>query len=336
MRISILTATDPLVRSIAALSLSDACHVLTVDLDDDGTHLTYSRGFEQTALDVPLAHSCVACSIREAVIPFLMEENPDRVIVALPIAVESSTIVPALSEQIAELGWYVSSVAHVCDLAGIAGEMLSHIPLASRGLALSEDDHRCVGEVQMINIGYADIVLATGTDSFGLELMEHFRPHDSLLAPALDEVDGDLLFEGRHCVERALDRVHPATTAAWGGPDDHGVWTLDLISDRAFHPERLIDSLSALCDGEVCVRGCFWLPSRPGTVCAVNAHGGSVIFGSAGEWPDSPMAHLIVTGTGNGKEAIEEIFGACLLSPEEEAKAFAWVGASDGLEDYFG
>jgi len=39
-----------------------------------------------------------------------------------------------------------------------------------------------------------------------------------------------------HDVAASLSRIHPATTSAWGGPDEHGVWTLDLSASLPFHP----------------------------------------------------------------------------------------------------
>ena len=336
MHISVLTAADPLVRSIAALSLSDICPVLAIDLNDDGTTLAYSTGFDQTSTEVPLAHSCIACSLREAIIPFLLEAGPENVILALPSAVESATIVPLFSDQVEDLGWYVTSVMHVCELSRIAEELLSHVTLAERGMELFEDDERCVGEIQLM-----DIVITTGSDERAMDLVEHFRPHDSLLVPSLSEVEAGMILGGQHDVEAGIRRIHPATTAAWGGPSERGVWTLDLTSQHAFHPDRFIDALSQLCQGEVCVRGCFWLPTRPDTICALNAHGGLITFGSAGDWPDEPRTHLVVTGTADRRDEadrrgeIEAAFADCLLSPAEQELSLQWAGTSDGLSEWF-
>lgn len=335
MRISVLTAADPLVRSITILSLSDVCPVLAVDLNDDGTVLSYSTGFDQDVTEIPLAHSCIACSLREAIIPFLLDRSPENVILALPPAVESATIVPLFSDEVEALGWFVTFAMHVCELTHITEELLSHVSLTERNMELFDDDERCVGEIQLMNIGYSDVLITTGSDARAMDLVEHFRPHDSLLIPSLSEVDAEMIFGGHHDVEEAIRRIHPATTSAWGGPSERGVWTLDLSSDRAFHPDRFIDALSQLCHGEVCVRGCFWLPTRPDTMCALNAHGGLITFGSAGDWPDRPRTHLVVTGTDDRQGEIEEAFADCLLSPTEQRQSLHWVGTADGLSEWF-
>ena len=86
--------------------------------------------------------------------------------------------------------------------------------------------------------------------------------------------------------------------------------------------------------------GCFWLPTRPDTICALNAHGGLITFGSAGDWNDAPKTHLIVTGTEDlhsrvdRRPLIEEAFSRCLLT-QGETRSLSWAGVSDGLGDWF-
>lgn len=72
----------------------------------------------------------------------------------------------------------------------------------------------------------------------------------------------------------AVGRIYPVTTQAWGGLDCHGMWTLDLHSERPFHPERLIEFAEELAAERVCGRGCFWLVSRPDMVCSWETAGG--------------------------------------------------------------
>ena len=149
-----------------------------------------------------------------------------------------------------------------------------------------------------------------------------------------------------------MSRIHPATTSAWGGPDEHGVWTLDLSASLPFHPERLRSLVVELAGQGLCARGCFWLPSRPGRVCTWEVAGGAVSVGDAGTWAEVPAApsgadddaageprcHLVVTGVGDEemREQVRRAFSRILLRPEEMAQALAWIGADDGLGDWFG
>ena len=155
-------------------------------------------------------------------------------------------------------------------------------------------------------------------------------------------------------------RVHPATTRAWGGPADHGVWTLDLSASLPFHPGRLRELVADLAGYGLCARGCFWLPSRPGRVCAWEVAGGAVSVGDAGTWDEAPewdpdgmpggrapdggigvagpRCHLVVTGLGDAqmRERVRQAFGRVLLREDEMAQAMSWIGADDGLGDWFG
>ena len=51
-----------------------------------------------------------------------------------------------------------------------------------------------------------------------------------------------------------------------------------------------------------------------------------------------PRCHLVVTGVGDGemREQVRRAFSRILLRPEEMAQALAWIGADDGLGDWFG
>jgi len=130
------------------------------------------------------------------------------------------------------------------------------------------------------------------------------------------------------------------------------VWTLDLSASLPFHPERLRSLVVELAGQGLCARGCFWLPSRPGRVCTWEVAGGAVSVGDAGTWAEVPAApsgsgddaageprcHLVVTGVGDEemREQVRRAFSRILLRPEEMAQALAWIGADDGLGDWFG
>ena len=51
-----------------------------------------------------------------------------------------------------------------------------------------------------------------------------------------------------------------------------------------------------------------------------------------------PRCHLVVTGVGDEamREQVRRAFARILLRPEEMAQALAWIGADDGLDDWFG
>lgn len=189
----------------------------------------------------------------------------------------------------------------------------------------------------MVSLGYADIIVALGDDPAGSDLVEHLRPLETLRINTLEDLTADLLFQHHHDVDEAIGRVHPISTQAWGGPTENGVWTLDLHSDRPFHPERLAQWAKELSAANICARGCFWLPSRPRQICTWEANGPSASVGQAGMWTEEPFTHLVLTGNASeeSQEEIAAVFQRILMTEEEMAHALEWVGAADGLDAWF-
>ncbi|MBB6334902.1 GTP-binding protein [Schaalia hyovaginalis] len=346
MRLSSLSSPSPMLRTAGLLAASDIAPALVVDIDEDGVSMRLIEGFEEIERrEVPLAHACMSCSLREGVIPWLVELRDaglERLILVLPVNVEALTCIPALADltapsQILE-GVEVCTQAHLVDLAQASEDLFAHVPLEDLGLAIFEGDERCTGEVLMNGVGYADLIIALGEEGLGLDLVEHLRAFDSLMIRHLDELSPELLFDTLHDPDGAIARIHPASTEAWGGPGERGVWTLDLHSERPFHPERLASAATSLAPMGVCARGCFWLPSRPTMIGAWEVSGGRVQVGRAGEWTQDAYTHIIITGTGPDslKDELTRAFNDLLMTPEEMAGALAFVGADDGLADWFG
>ena len=326
--------------------------------DDDLVRLvshSSAEGFddEPVRLDVPMPSTCPTCSLREVLAAVAQDraaQDPGgTTVILLPAAIELAHLLPGLAEELAGTGVRLAGAAHVLDATTALDELLEH-----RLLSAFPGDCRCTGAVHLTNLGYADLVLALGRDEdpAGADLIEHLRPHDALLLPGLDAPLLETLTALTHDVAASLSRIHPATTSAWGGPDEHGVWTLDLSASLPFHPERLRSLVVELAGQGLCARGCFWLPSRPGRVCTWEVAGGAVSVGDAGTWAEVPAApsgadddaageprcHLVVTGVGDEemREQVRRAFSRILLRPEEMAQALAWIGADDGLGDWFG
>ena len=305
--------------------------------DDDLVRLvshSSAEGFDDdpVRLDVPMPYTCPTCSLREVLVAVAQDRSAQdpggTTVILLPAAIELAHLVPRLAEDLVDTGVRLAGAAHVLDATTALDELLEH-----RLLAAFPGDSRCTGAVHLTNLGYADVVLALGRDEdpAGADLIEHLRPHDA---------------------SSSLSRIHPATTSAWGGPDDHGVWTLDLSATLPFHPGRLRSLVVDLAGQGLCARGCFWLPSPPGRVCTWEVAGGAVSVGDAGTWAEVPAApsdadddtageprcHLVVTGVGDEemREQVRRAFARILLRPEEMAQALAWIGADDGLGDWFG
>lgn len=368
--LALVGAVDPALLGLVDLALCGEDVVvirasLHLDQNGDGfvrlvSHSPVDLLDEEPArLDLPMSSDCPTCSLREVIAAVAQDraaQDPrGSTVVLLPSSIELVHLLPRLAQELEGGGVRLAGTAHVLDAVTACEELLEHRPLAQAGLEAFPGDMRCTGEIHMVNIGYADVVLALGWDEgAGADLIEHLRPHDALLLPGLESPLLDCLLSVSHDVDASLRRIHPATTRAWGGPDGHGVWTLDLSASLPFHPGRLRELVADLAGGGLCARGCFWLPSRPGRVCAWEVAGGAVSVGDAGTWAEVPVSedtepaadrvvtgprcHLVVTGVGDEvvRERVRRAFGEILLRDDELAEALSWVGGDDGLGDWFG
>lgn len=188
-------------------------------------------------------------------------------------------------------------------------------------------------------------------------LIEHLVPGDCLVVPGLDHPLLEILGQLEHNPSAALERAHPAGAQAWGGgaleaaenasaPSHSKVgrgeaWTLDLYSERPFHPERLRALAASLAVENCLVRGCFWLPSRPMEIFVWESYDGVASIAQAGPWLGSgeqAHCHLIVIGMGDPhrQQEIAHSFSQILVQEAEMAQALSWVGAPDGLDDWIG
>ncbi|MBE6480792.1 MAG: cobalamin biosynthesis protein CobW [Actinomyces ruminicola] len=378
--LTIISAVDPVLLDLTALALhGERALVLRATLLpdqgergvirlaaestlDSGSDATFGRS---SVIDIPRPTECWTCSLREVLVAVAEDrvrlDSDGATVILLPVGVELVHLVPGLAEELASVpGATLAGVAHVINADSAAVDLLEHRPLSALAGEAYAGDGRCAGEIHMVAVGYADVVIALGEDPVGRDLVEHLRPHDTLLLPGLDAELLPELLSVRHDADSALARVHPATTRAWGGPDDHGVRTLDLSSELPFHPVRLREFVADLAGNGLLARGCFWLPSRPGRVCTWEVAGGVVSVGDAGSWdaaprmlvgelaqsavgrsgraPDAPHCHLVVTGVADEAQCarVADAFHRILLRPDELPDALAWVGAPDGLEDWFG
>lgn len=366
--LALVSAVDPLLVDLTTLALhGEDALVLTASLHDDGApaaggpsapgaedgfirltaaHVPFGDAEAAPVLDVARTTDCWTCSLREVLLAVVEDRarlEPDgATVVLLPPGVELIHLAPRLADDLARIpGAALAGLAHVIDVDTAARDLLTH--QAPPG-SVAAVEGQCAGELHMVALGYADVVVALGRDPVGRDLVEHLRPHDTLLLPGLDAPLLGELLALRHDAVAAVARVHPATTRAWGGPAEHGVRTLDLSSKMPFHPGRLRELVEDLAGHGLLARGCFWLPSRPGRVCTWEVVGGVVSVGDAGLWPDEsdesggPRCHLVVTGVADDQECerVRAAFAAILLRPDELAEALAWAGAPDGLEDWFG
>jgi G3E family GTPase len=360
----VLATIDPVLRDVVTFGVV-VDHPRTVVLRHDIVDGPDGGGIRRVVVDgtgvvedvlVPLEHACLSCSVREDAVPTLerLARDPrwDAVLLALPVAAESLPVTRALGWATRRggglRGLRLASVVAAVGLGTVEEDLLGDDLLDERGLALTEDDRRAVGEALAAQLGHADLVLVADPDpadpevgdlAVASDLIDHVRAADGRRTDGLDALDVPALLAATHdgrAAERRLDPVHAAPVP--GAPTGNGVWTLELRSDRPLHPDRLVAEVARLGDGRLRSRGHFWVPSRPDSVCVWDGAGGQLSIGALGRWGRrAPGTRLVLTGVEDVRAELLAAFEDVLMTAEEYAAGLhPWLGREDVLEPWLG
>ena len=350
--VTVVASVDAVLReSATAGALCDVPGVVALRYDLGPGR---ADGLRRTVLDadgvvedvlVPLEHACLGCALREDVLPTVAaiaaSGRWEHALLALPVAAEPAAAVHALEggevdgRDVADLV-RVHGVLAVVDPAALEAGLFGDDLLVERGLALTEDDSRALGEALAHQLEEADaVVLTAAPDERADALLRHLhRAEPELLR--LHE-DGAALLRPRRTGSVADGRGDVRAARPTGAADAAGIWTVELSSPLPFHPGRLLERLEELGGGRLRGRGAFWLPARPDAACAWDGAGGQLSIGDVGPWePGERRTHLVVTGTAEEDPGrVRAVFAELLATPDEAAELAA-SGADDGFEPWLG
>lgn len=353
-----LATVDPVVRDSTVLGLvmdDPRAVVVRHDIHDDEDGGSIRRlvldasGVVEDEL-IPLEHACLSCAVREDAVPTLarLARDPrwDALVLALPVSAESLPVVRALGWEARGRGALrrlrLAQVVTAVDVEAFEDDVLGDDLLDERGLALTADDRRSVGEALAAQVAHADTVLVSGAREdhpVASDLLDHLRARDGRRVDGLYGADLGALLRAEHDVHRGDRRLDPLHVApARQASTAHGVWTLDLRSERPLHPERLVEHVRRLAPDRVRSRGRFWVPSRPDSVCVWDGAGGQLSVGEAGTWGQVDAdTRLVLTGTGDQRAALVEAFEDVLMTgAEADAGLASWLGREDVLAPWLG
>lgn len=348
--LTVITGVNTVAMSDTMLSLQlDCLNAVTVHHSIDVEHQTLRRivsditGVIEHA-DIDLEHACVDCAIREDIMPTLERLSSDgrwsAIIAQLPCAADAKQICRILSYD-EPLGnqLHVSCVIVAIDGPNARRDLVGDELLAERGLQTSVDDTRAVSEVNAALVEYADCaVVIDDIDSMSLDLLSALvRPAVAINLDHLTLGTSQLLKQRRR-YDVAEAWVDPASTSLIGLREIGAAWTVELRSDRPFHPQRLLENIPILGGGERRSRGCFWLPTRPFSTCMWDGAGGQLSVGTC-EHGDrtSPHTRILVTGIDTDRAELQAVFEHCLLSNAEIAqRGTYWQATVDGYEPWLG
>lgn len=317
----------------------------TIDVDRQAlTRVVSDASGVIERVEIDLDHACASCALREDVVPTLIRLAEDgrwsSIVAALPVGVDA-TAVCRMAEYDSDLrsAITVSSVVAVLDGPRWEADLLGDELMRERGVATSAEDGRGVAEALSYLVEYADVVVGVGgLPEDGRDLAGVLaRPTAEIVADHLDLATGDLIIRTRE-LDAGERWVDPLDTCPIGVVENGIAWTIELRSDRPFHPGRLHDHLLALGGGPRRSRGSFWLPSRPGFTVEWSGAGGQLSIGEALEQRRGrPLTRLLVSGIDEGVDDLLETFAACLLTDEEIARdGVAWSVADDGFTPWLG
>lgn len=343
----LLAATDAVVRDTALMCLlTDMPGAVGLRYDllpgspGRARRVTMSAtGVDEDVL-IDLDHTCVTCGTNEDIVAAganaVSRLGGSSLIVANPLAAPTHATARVMSGA-----FRLAAVLAACDTAAIPDDLFGDDLLSERGLHLTPDDNRAVGQALVAQLGHADFLLTAHTRPTGIgsELLDHVRAADSHRVDGFTEADLSILLAHDHHVDTGMQRIDPLCIVPEARPGEGTVWTLHLRTDRPFHPERLQAHMPDLALGGTFNRGHFWLATRPFTACAWEGVGGQLSIGAIGDWgPRTPRTHLAFTGTGRKvRQQVVEAFETSLLTVDEmQAGPHAWMDLADDYDPWLG
>lgn len=346
----VVTGVDPAAMDSTLMTLAwDLPRAVSVRhrIDPDSQILTRTVSDSTGVLErehIQLDHACVACALREDIVPTLerlaRDDRWDAIVSGLPAATEARGLAHLLARD-SGLARRLKLSSIVCAVGTdrIAQDLLGDDLLRERGWHTNPGDDRGVGEVGCAQIELADVVVLDGDPGEeGAHLVRALARPDAHHVAGASDLDGGTLAARRH---------NHSLTTAWCSPelevdlpklDGSRAWRLDLASSRPFHPDRLLDQIERLGTGAHRSRGSFWLPTRPGEVLEWSGAGGQLSIGRYGSWGRrTPATRLVFTGLGATPHDLVGAFEDLLLSPAEaRLDQHSWDVLEDGLEPWLG
>jgi G3E family GTPase len=373
--VSVLATTDPVLRDSALFGLlMDAPGVIAVrhDIREDGLRRVVqdATGVVEDVL-VPLEHACLSCAVREDAVPTIARLARDgrwtHVLLSLPVSAEPLPAARALAAETMPGGALthtrVATSFTVVDVDNLPQDLFGDDTLVERGLELTADDERSVGEALAAQIEQADLVVTSGGESISATtsgLLNRLRGAGTRRVDGLHALSASDLGSARHSPSRAEHRAHPlgAVVAGPAGAPDDRSWTLELRSALPFHPERLLDRIEELSSGGLRARGVFHVADRPGLACLWDGAGGQLAVADLGPWSEVcagtvPHTRIVVVGIADDRRApgggaggvggldderqrLRDAFHEALCTPEEVAEGVGWLWREDHLAPWLG
>lgn len=314
---------------------------------------------------VEMSNGCICCTLREdllkEVAALASEKRFDYLVVEstgisepLPVA-ETFTFADEEGRSLSDLA-RLDTMVTVVDALNFLKDYGSPDSLNDRRSARDESDERCVVDLLIEQIEFADVIVINKTDLVTVEqrdqlegILRALNPRARLVAVSHGRVPlAEVLNTRRFNFDDAqqapgwlkeLRGEHVPET------EEYGIGSFVYRARRPFHPERFMKCIQGEWPGVVRSKGFFWLATRmdwlgswsqAGAACRTEAGGFWWAAVPKNQWPDDDdtwreiakqwrkpwgdrRQEIVIIGIAMDERALTAMLDACLLTDEEMA-----------------
>lgn len=259
---------------------------------------------------VEFSNGCICCTLREDLLKEVArlagEGRFDHLLIESTGISEPMPVAATFSVRDAE-GFSLAdltrldSMVTVVDAMNLLNDYSSAEFLRDRGQSLGEDDQRCIVDLLVEQIEFADTVVINKIGGVSPEQRRRVLGVVRGLNPRARIIEAD---RGQVAVEELLDthRFDFATAEAsprWSQElagihtpesEQYGIGSFVYRARRPFHPERLMRLFRSGWGPVIRSKGYFWLATRMDCVGEMSQAGAALQHQAAGLWWASPLS----------------------------------------------
>lgn len=312
---------------------------------------------------IEMSNGCICCTLREdllmEVAALAQEGRFDQLLIEstgisepLPVA-ETFTFSDERGRSLNDLA-RLDTMVTVVDAFNFLRDFGSSDSLVDRHQSRDEQDERCVVDLLVDQIEFADVILLNKTDLVNGEqlglvtgIIKGLNPQAELVCTQFGNVPlPEVLDTGRFSMDRAQEA--PGWLKEMRGEhipetEEYGISSFVYKARRPFHPERFMKSLQREWTGVLRAKGFFWLATRmewagyislAGAACRTEAAGFWWSAVDKREWPDEQLQceeimknwqkpwgdrrqEIVIIAQNMDRTEITSILDACLLTDQE-------------------
>ena len=312
---------------------------------------------------VEMSNGCICCTLREdlllEVASLAREGRFDQLVIEstgisepLPVA-ETFTFADEDGQSLNDLA-RLDTMVTVVDAFNFIRDFGSPDSLVDRNQSRDEQDDRCVVDLLVDQIEFADVIILNKTDLVTSEQLEQvtgiikgLNPQAELLNSEFGKVPlREVLNTERFDMERAQEA--PGWLKELRGEhtpetEEYGISSFVYRARRPFHPERFMAALRTEWPGVLRSKGFFWLATRmewagnfsqAGAACRTEAAGFWWAAVDERDWPDEKeqreeitklweepwgdrRQEIVVIGQDMDPEVVTAKLDECLLTDDE-------------------